>query len=124
MTRKSDFAYVEDMLESAQLIVNWFPNSEGIDNLSETSKDYHALIRCLQIVGEVSKRITQSTKDRFPDVDWKSISGTRDILVHDYDEIDYEIIKRIVGKEIPKLITQLKEMRSLLEDDYYREVAR
>ena len=111
------------MLESAQLIINWFPNPKEIYHLADTSKDFNALVRRIQIIGEVSKRISSVTKDRLSTIDWKAISGTRDVLVHNYDEINYEILVNIVEKELPKLINELKQLRNVLEDEYYADIS-
>jgi uncharacterized protein with HEPN domain len=43
-----------------------------------------AVMRNLEIIGEASKKISLSTKERNTNVPWKKIAGLRDKLIHDY----------------------------------------
>ncbi len=41
----------------------------------------------------------------YPSIEWKKIAGTRDILVHHYFEIDYEILWDIIQSKLDELRT-------------------
>jgi len=43
-----------------------------------------AVIRRLEIIGEAAKNISSGLKAKYPDIEWKKIAGTRDILIHAY----------------------------------------
>ena len=51
-----------------------------------------AFVRSLEIIGEAVKRVPAELKERYPAVEWKSMAGMRDRLVHDYLGVDYEIV--------------------------------
>jgi uncharacterized protein with HEPN domain len=40
--------------------------------------------RRLEIIGEAAKHIPASVRERYPDIPWKDIAGTRDILIQEY----------------------------------------
>ena len=51
-----------------------------------------ALERFIEIMGEAVKRLPMELRDRYPDVPWKEIAGTRDRLSHGYDDVDYQVL--------------------------------
>lgn len=48
-----------------------------------------AFLRSLEIIGEAVKKIPEDVKIKIPDIEWKKISGLRDILIHHYFGVDY-----------------------------------
>ena len=56
------------------------------------------------------KKISQELKDRYTDIPWKKISGTRDRIVHDYFGVDYEIIWVVVEKELEVLKREVSKI--------------
>ena len=61
------------------------------------------------------RNISPEVKDRYPEISWKRIAGMRDILVHDYLELDLEITWKVAQVEIPELKTKMLEVRRDLE---------
>lgn len=64
-----------------------------IDNAETFSKkDYlqDAVIRCLEILGEATKRLSTELKLLHPGVPWRAMAGMRDVLIHAYDQVDIE----------------------------------
>jgi uncharacterized protein with HEPN domain len=64
-------------------------------------------VRSLEVIGEAVKRLPAELRERHRDSDWRAIAGTRDKLIHDYFDIDYEIVLDIVFSEIPQLQEQI-----------------
>ena len=71
-----------------------------------------AVERQLEIVGESVKRI-ERTGETVPIENAKQIIGFRNILVHEYEKMEEEIVWMIVKKDVPKL---LGEVDHLLEN--------
>jgi len=61
------------------------------------------VVRNIEIIGEATKRLPEDLKDREPGIPWKSIAGMRDVVVHDYFEIDDEIVWNVVERVLPRL---------------------
>ncbi len=66
-----------------------------------------AFSRSLEIIGEAAKQLPQDFTKSHKKVDWKSIAGLRDRLIHHYFGVDYEIVWDVVRNEIPKLKMQI-----------------
>lgn len=67
-------------------------------------KTQFAVVRALEIVGEAAKRISQEVRDQYPAVPWRSMTGIRDRLVHDYEHVNVEVVWQTVTDDVPELI--------------------
>ena len=67
-------------------------------------------IRNLQTLAESSQRLSEVAKDIQPGIDWRAISGFRNILVHDYLGIDIEAIWLVIETDLPLLKKALEDM--------------
>ena len=67
-----------------------------------------ACTRSLEIIGEASKKLSNDLKSRYTEIDWKSITGTRDKLIHDYFGVDFEIVWDILKNKIPIFEKQIR----------------
>ncbi|MDB5284582.1 MAG: hypothetical protein JWO06_3657 [Bacteroidota bacterium] len=62
-----------------------------------------AIIRGLEIIGEAAKRLHPDFKAKYSYIQWKEMAGTRDILIHEYFGVDYDIVWNIVENLLPLL---------------------
>jgi uncharacterized protein with HEPN domain len=123
MTKKTNLQYLEDIIESALLIINWFDDEKKVYQLDETDVLFNATVRRLQVMVEAAKRVDEDLKEKYSNIPWQKISGTRDVLVHNYDEIDHDVLKEIIFEKLPEVVDDLQRLRSDIEQDYYRELA-
>ncbi len=65
-------------------------------------------IRCFEVRGEVLKRLSQETMQRFSSIEWSSMARMRDILIHSYGKVDLNEIWNTVNLDIPRPIAALE----------------
>ena len=100
---------LNDILMSMELSQN-FINDLNLQSFNVDNKTQFAVIRCLEIIGEATKRLPDSLREAYPDIPWKAMAGMRDRLIHGYDIVDPEIIWVTVSKTIPEIIHKIKEI--------------
>lgn len=69
-----------------------------------------AVVRSLEIVGEATKKLPDELRQRYPQIEWRSIAGMRDRLIHDYFEVDLTIVWDVASTRVPELRTLIAEI--------------
>ena len=62
-----------------------------------------AVIRNLQVLGESARRLSEDTKARRLEVEWRGIIGFRNVMVHDYLDITLDRVWEVVELQLPIL---------------------
>ncbi|NJL39412.1 MAG: DUF86 domain-containing protein [Leptolyngbyaceae cyanobacterium SM1_4_3] len=96
-----------DIADSIQLISEYVKNWQ---DFVHSIRDQDAVIRRLTIVGEATKRLSIEFRDAHPDVPWKEMAGLRDVVVHDYDEVDLDRLKPVIEIKLPEVLHQLEPL--------------
>lgn len=84
-------------------VANW---NQFVNN----SKDQDAVIRRLTIIGEATKRLSNEFRDGHPEIPWKKMAGLRDVIVHNYDEIDLDVLREIIDVNLPQVFQRLQPL--------------
>ena len=74
-------------------------------------------MRDIEIIGEAVKNLPQPLRDGYPDIPWRKIGRTRDILAHVYFGIDKDAIWQIVSVEAARLRARVAEMLEALPEE-------
>jgi uncharacterized protein with HEPN domain len=64
----------------------------------------------LQVIGEAARMISEPTKLSRPEIEWTTIAGMRNRIVHEYFRVDFEILWDTIQEDIPKLNEQLRPL--------------
>ena len=99
--------YLEDILTAIDKIQSYTQNI-SFEKFSEDEKTLDAVVRNLEILGEAIKNVPEEIRKKHPDIEWKKISGLRDILIHEYFGVDKDIIWDVLQHKLPLLQKQIK----------------
>ena len=106
---KDDLVYVGHMLDTARKAVG------KAQSQSRTAYDADedlrlALTHLIQTLGESARRVSQPFQQAHRDVPWRKIIGMRHKVVHDYLEVDYDLVWDVVTVELPVLVRLLEQI--------------
>jgi uncharacterized protein with HEPN domain len=102
-----DNAYLADILKSAKAIERFLEGISQPGFLSNEEK-YEAVNRKFEIIGEAARHLSPEARAQFPDIPWKLISAMRNILIHDYGDVDLVIVWETTQRDVPRLIRVLE----------------
>lgn len=111
-----DAAYLWDMLEAAREVDGMLENCDLPAFLANLVL-IRAIERSVEIIGEAARRVSPLYRDAHPELPWRLIIGQRNILAHEYGQIDHELLYRTATEDIPKLINQIQELLPPLENN-------
>ena len=104
-----DAAHLWDMLDAARHAKELVADV-NFDGLMEDVRTRYALERALEIIDEAARRVSPALQARHPDIPWKGIIGFRNVLAHEYGEIDYRRLYTVATQGVPALISSLQHM--------------
>jgi uncharacterized protein with HEPN domain len=105
---KGDRAYLEHILDAVGRIGRY--TAEGEASFLADEKTQDAVLRNLQTLAESTQRVSAELKARFPEIDWRGISGFRNVLVHNYLGLDPAQVWAIVEEDLPLLEATVRRM--------------
>ncbi len=116
MSKRDVKLYVKDILEAIKAIEKFV---EGMDfeSFKEDDKTSSAVIRKFEIIGEATKNIPQSIKEKYPPIPWKEMAGFRDKLIHFYFGIKYDIVWDTIKLRLPELRNNIEKVLKDLEGE-------
>lgn len=104
-----DAAYLWDMLEAAKEAVEILGAME-VKTFKQDKIRCRAVERTLEIIGEAARRVSPGYQNLHPEIAWRDIIGQRNILAHEYGQIDHELLYKTIREDIPKLISTLSRL--------------
>jgi uncharacterized protein with HEPN domain len=109
MPPERDPAHLWDMLQAARGIVASVRDLT-LDRYAADENLRLAVERRIEIIGEAARRVSEELKRAHPEIPWQRIVGQRNVLIHEYDEIDDERIWNLAIRDIPHLIAALEPL--------------
>ena len=109
-----DDAAIVDMLDFARDILVF---TAGLDEraFAASRVAQAAVLHRLMLLGEAVRRVSDQACLAHPEIPWKGVSGQRNVLIHDYDEVELQWVWMVVDNDIPALIAVLEPIVSGIE---------
>jgi uncharacterized protein with HEPN domain len=75
----------------------------------------NATVRQLEIIGEATAHLSEEIRLSNKDIDWEAIVGFRNIIVHEYFGINYEIVWNTIKNDLDELEIYVREILNRFE---------
>jgi uncharacterized protein with HEPN domain len=107
--RADDLLYFGHMLDTAHKAL---AKTQGIRR-SDYDADENlrlALAHLVQVIGEAARRVSPEGQATHTNIPWREIMGMRHKIVHDYLNVDEDIVWEVVTHDLPPLIAALESI--------------
>lgn len=104
-----DSAYLLDIVQSAKLVARYVEGTAREAFLRDEQLQ-DAVVRRLLVIGEAARRVSTETRNTLPDVPWAAMTGMRNVLAHQYDDVDYGTVWDTAQRDLPRLIAVLEPL--------------
>jgi uncharacterized protein with HEPN domain len=111
---KTVLSYLHDILTAISRIQT--DTQEGKEAFFVDTKTQDAVNRNFEIIGEVVKRIPKTILNTQPQIPWQDVAGFRDVLIHEYHEVDLEEVWLVIEQDLANLRQAIEALISTLEN--------
>jgi len=102
--------YLQHILDAIRRATSYVGRVQDFEAFERDSLVQDAVIRAVEVIGEAATKIQQAAPDlvaKHSDVPWKQMRTMRNKMIHDYFDVDLQIVWTTVRQDLPKLSAQL-----------------
>lgn len=103
---KDDLVYLGHMLDHAELAHQKVADKSR-DDFDADENLRLAVVHLIQTIGEAARLVPTERRDLHPEIPWRQIVGMRHRIVHDYIDVDFDIVWLVATQELPPLVDTL-----------------
>jgi uncharacterized protein with HEPN domain len=101
----NDQKKLRDIVDAIEAIEAYSVSS--YDEFLADSKTQDAILYNLIIIGEAANQISDEFQKRHVSIPWSSMIGTRNIIVHGYDQVKLQIVWKILQRDLETLKSEI-----------------
>jgi|LGVF01.1.fsa_nt_gb uncharacterized protein with HEPN domain len=106
---KSPLPFIKDIMDSIEKVEKYCQNIT-YDQFLQDDKTKDAVVRNLEIIGKAAKNIPDYIKKMYSETAWKSMTGMRDKLIHEYFGVSYSTVWETAKGDLPMLKESVREL--------------
>jgi uncharacterized protein with HEPN domain len=112
---------LKDILIETEYLTELQQELRSQEDLEENKHIRRAAERSVEIIGEAVKSLPPSVKQLSPSTPWKDIAGMRDNIIHDYNDVDYDVVWKVINIDAPVLNQETTKILNQLNREEYLE---
>ena len=106
---KHNEIYLRHILDEIIFLLKTTENL-NYDSFYENEMYTRAFSRSFEIIGEAAKNLSPEFRKTHTDIEWKKISGMRDKIIHQYFNVDYELIWDVIKNKLPEIKEKIEKL--------------
>jgi uncharacterized protein with HEPN domain len=99
---------LRDILNAARLIASYVKDTTEEQFISTTEKQ-DAVVRRLEIIGEATVHLSDATRLTIPELPFRKMRGMRNIIAHDYANVNLRIVWEVATRHVPEVCGVLEK---------------
>ena len=100
---------LHDIPETTRLIAAYVTGTTAANFHADTQKQ-DAVIRRIEIIGEATSHLTEATRREIPELPFRRMRGMRNIMAHDYGNVDVHIVWEVAIVHVPEVSAVLEQL--------------
>lgn len=88
--------------------INRYISGKERDDLLSDDMMYYAVVKNIEIIGEAAYMLTEEFRSTHNQTPWKMIIGMRHYIVHEYFQIDSDVVWDVITNDLAKLKEQIE----------------
>jgi uncharacterized protein with HEPN domain len=102
-----DYYSLMDICLAGEKVLN-FSQNISLKNLEAGELRLSAILSQIGIIGEATKRLSKEFRKQNCVIPWKKMVGMRELIFHQYDRVDTDIVWIVIKEELPELLKQIE----------------
>jgi uncharacterized protein with HEPN domain len=112
---RSDEERLLDIIDSCEAISQFMQTIVSYSSLLKDRRDQNALLHELARIGEASSHVSVEIQQANPHISWAGIKSFRNMIIHEYFGVDWDIVWEVLTIRIPQLE---KDIQKIVESNY------
>ncbi len=104
-----DDTYLVDILESSKIALAHVGDKTW-DEFQVDIQCQDAVLRRIEIIGEAARHISPQARKKHPQIPWHEMTTLRNLVIHQYDVVDINLVWDTVQNKLPSLIEELAKI--------------
>lgn len=100
---KSRLEYILQAIER----IRRYTKGKTFDDFIADDMMYYAVVKNIEIIGEASNMLTEEFRNTHPDTPWKLVNGMRNYIVHEYFQVDNNVVWDVITGDLLLLEKQI-----------------
>lgn len=106
MPHRRDSVFIAQMVEAAEDALE-FTNGQSAESFANNRLVGYAVVRAVQLVGQAARGVSAELQAAHSEIPWREIIGMRNVVVHDYADVDLSLVWKTVREDLPGLVVRL-----------------
>lgn len=82
----------------------------SLDDLVREVDHQLMVAKAAELIGEAARRVSETFRSAHPEIAWSRITGMRNILVHDYDRVEWPLVWDTMARSVPLMVGQIRPL--------------
>ena len=112
MPHRRDSVFVAQMVEAAEAALE-FSSGHTAETFARDRLVAFAVVRAVQLIGQAARSVSAELQAAHAEIPWREMIGMRNIVVHDYADVDLSLVWKTAREDLPGLV---KQLNAILEE--------